>query len=107
MHYEDADFCWRVRRAGFSIHGVPDARLWHKVSQSGRQLGPHITYYRTRNRIWFYATHRRGLARIWALAYVIPHEMVRCSRAMLNDDHDVAASCWKGIRHGLRGQLGK
>jgi len=107
MHYEDADFCWRARRAGYSICAVPSARMWHQVSRSGQRLGPRIAYYRSRNRIWFYRTHSIGLARIYALAYVMSHELLRVGRARLTDDRDVACARWMGMWHGWRGQLGK
>jgi GT2 family glycosyltransferase len=33
-YYEDADFCMRARRAGFSIRYTPRGRVWHKISSS-------------------------------------------------------------------------
>jgi GT2 family glycosyltransferase len=33
-YYEDADFCMRARRAGFSIVYEPGGRVWHKISAS-------------------------------------------------------------------------
>jgi GT2 family glycosyltransferase len=33
-YYEDADFCMRARRAGFSIVYEPGGKVWHKISAS-------------------------------------------------------------------------
>lgn len=38
---EDADYCLRAKRAGFSLMYVPTAKLWHKVSaSSGGGMSP-------------------------------------------------------------------
>lgn len=34
FYFDDWDYSMRLRRAGFSIYFVPEARLWHKVSVS-------------------------------------------------------------------------
>lgn len=107
MHYEDADFCWRVREGGWKILSVPDARMWHKVSVSSRNLGSHISYYRLRNRVWFYATHRRGFCRFYALAYVLLHELIRHSYAFLFKRQKPFRLYTKAIEHGISGKLGK
>ena len=107
MHYEDADFCWRVRGVGRKILSVPDARMWHKVSLSSRSLGTQINYYRTRNRIWFYATHRHGLYRAYALSYVLLQELIRCGYTFFIRRQNAFHLCFKAIRHGISGKLGK
>lgn len=33
-YYEDADFCWRAREAGYSVHYLPDAILVHQEHAS-------------------------------------------------------------------------
>lgn len=34
MYVEDAEFCYRLQRQGYSIHTVPKVKIWHKVSAS-------------------------------------------------------------------------
>jgi len=55
LTWEEADLCYRARRAGYSIGVEPRAKIWHKVSRSfadGSQ-GAHYQYYYTRNRfLW-------------------------------------------------------
>jgi len=107
MHYEDADFCWRVREGGWKIVSVPDARMWHKVSTSSRNLGSLVNYYRLRNRVWFYATHRRGFYRVYALFYVLLHEFIRHGYAFLFKGQKTFRLYKKAIEHGISGELGK
>lgn len=54
MYYEDADFCLRATRTGFSIICVPTARMWHKISGSTRANVSYQRYLRTRSRVRFY-----------------------------------------------------
>ena len=49
--WEESDFCFRARRAGFTTMTCPDAVLWHKVSASFTGGKPHSTYFWWRNRL--------------------------------------------------------
>jgi len=37
-YYEDLDFCLRVKKAGYKIIVDPNSILWHKVSQSSKEI---------------------------------------------------------------------
>jgi GT2 family glycosyltransferase len=50
--YEESDWCYRARRAGFECLTVPAARVWHKVGTSfGSEDSPLRTYFSTRNKL--------------------------------------------------------
>ena len=50
--YEDTDWCFRARRAGFACLAVPSARVWHKIGTSfGSEASPLRTYFSTRNKL--------------------------------------------------------
>jgi GT2 family glycosyltransferase len=50
--YEDSDWSFRARRAGFACVSVPKARVWHKVGTSfGSESSPLRTYFSTRNKL--------------------------------------------------------
>jgi GT2 family glycosyltransferase len=50
--YEDADWCFRARRAGFGSMSVPGARVWHKIGTSfGSEASPLRTYFSVRNKL--------------------------------------------------------
>jgi GT2 family glycosyltransferase len=48
--WEESDYCFRARRAGFKVATCPKARIWHKVSASFTSK-PHSTYFWWRNRL--------------------------------------------------------
>jgi GT2 family glycosyltransferase len=57
--YEDSDWCFRARRAGFECISVPTARVLHKVGTSfGSEASPLRTYFSTRNRLLFAEKNR-------------------------------------------------
>lgn len=50
--YEESDWCFRARRAGFECLTVPRARIWHKIGMSfGGEESPLRTYFAVRNRL--------------------------------------------------------
>ncbi|RLD17169.1 MAG: glycosyltransferase family 2 protein [Caldiserica bacterium] len=54
LFYEETDFCVRARRKGYKVVFVPEAKLWHKISQStGGTYTPMALYFGTRNRLLF------------------------------------------------------
>ena len=79
LYFEETDWCFRARAAGYPSVWVPQARLWHKVSVSfGGEGSPLALYFLTRNRLLWARKHGsttqrravrhatwRGLARRW------------------------------------------
>lgn len=50
IYFEDVDFCMRARRAGYLLHVVPDALVYHQVSTATSKLGSaRLLYYHYRN----------------------------------------------------------
>jgi len=43
MYYEDVEWCWRVRRAGWRITYYPDLQVRHFVRRSSAQVPPQVT----------------------------------------------------------------
>jgi hypothetical protein len=64
-YLEDAEYCQRVKRAGWKVIYVPTGYLWHKVSQTSKSGGDLNDYFLTRNRMLFglkYASARTKFA---------------------------------------------
>jgi GT2 family glycosyltransferase len=67
LYYEEADWCLRVRRAGYEIMAVPSAVIRHKVSAALGTTSPTVDYYTVRNRFRFIAQHWSGMNRVTLL----------------------------------------
>ncbi|MFP6904004.1 MAG: glycosyltransferase family 2 protein [Verrucomicrobiota bacterium] len=50
LYWEDYDLSVRARKAGFTLHHVPGAHLWHKVSRTTQKGKPNPGVWRIRGR---------------------------------------------------------
>lgn len=58
LYFEETDWCYRARKAGYPSIYVPEAKLWHKVSVSfGGEGSPLALYFQTRNRLLWASRH--------------------------------------------------
>jgi N-acetylglucosaminyl-diphospho-decaprenol L-rhamnosyltransferase len=66
MYAEEVDWCWRIRRAGWSFYCVPSAVVIHHGGASTRQFKSQsfVNLWRSRHRLYdrFYGPVRRWLA---------------------------------------------
>ncbi|CUU53782.1 hypothetical protein Ga0074812_101280 [Parafrankia irregularis] len=97
LGYEDTDYCYRVRAAGWRIVVSP-AQAWHSGGGTLPKAG--FSYYLTRNRIWFARTHRSAstvaLVTAWSALAVAP-------RAALKETvSGQSRGLFRMIVHGIR-----
>lgn len=53
LYYEDSDFCFRAKRAGFNVMYIPQAEVFHANAKSTGLGSPLQDYFITRNRMIF------------------------------------------------------
>jgi len=53
VYYEDTDWSFKARRAGFKCIFVPQSKIWHKGSKSSIEYSLSYIYYHTRNGLLF------------------------------------------------------
>ena len=53
LYYEDSDFCYRAKKAGFKVFYIPEAVVYHENAKSTGVGSPLQDYYITRNRMLF------------------------------------------------------
>lgn len=51
LFWEESDFCYRAKRAGFEVWTAPEAKIWHKVSSSFTGGKPQMHYFWWRSRL--------------------------------------------------------
>lgn len=103
--YEDTDFCFRVREAGYKVVCVPKAKIWHKTPLDRRVQALWVlsrAYYIARNRIIFMKKHVGNLRLalfltiflwVYALYYILKSFQFMKMR--------YAVDFWNGIIDGL------
>lgn len=75
--WEEVDWCWRIRKAGYSCLFVPQAKVWHKISsgfQEGRGTLWHYFYFR--NRLVFLKYHLPRKQRFAFYYFQFPKELL-------------------------------
>ena len=67
LTYEESDWCYKARKAGFKVLFAPQAKVWHKVSSSfGGARSPLQQYFYTRN-ILLWGGRNLPLSEHWRL----------------------------------------
>ena len=113
IHYDEGDFCQRVRKAGYKVMVVPTAKMWHDIplpEQSRvstlRLKSPLRAYYTIRNRILFHAMwSRNALQRFVALLaslVITAYYMVIALKDVTDNKREVLKSIFKGAVDGFK-----
>lgn len=66
LYWEEADWCTRIKKEGYRLINVPQAKIWHK---SGDFASETHLYYKTRNQFLFMKKHSTKLQMFTFLCY--------------------------------------
>lgn len=69
LYYEEADWCTRIKKAGYKIYYVHNSLVYHKESMTTGKLSPMKIYYLNRNRIVFMRRNISGFNFIISILY--------------------------------------
>ena len=100
MYYEDADFCYRARGAGFEIWCVPQARMWHRVSLSARQVPQTTRAIAAWGRARFYRQYPHGPFPGLTLAFLLAQAALGAARDYARGDAALARLRWRATLDG-------
>ncbi|MEN6520996.1 MAG: glycosyltransferase family 2 protein [Armatimonadota bacterium] len=105
LYYEESDWCFRARDAGYKTIFTPESKIWHKVSRGFEGRSAAQLYYFCRNRLYFLKKRRVKSSRLLRIvlsdfsrmaASMAVHGDVRSSRAVL-----------RGVADFYLGRMGK
>lgn len=71
LYYEEADWSYRIKRAGYSIWYVHNSLVYHKESVSVGKLSAMKVYYQNRNRIVFMRRNVNGKDFYYGILYQV------------------------------------
>lgn len=104
VYYEEVDFCLRVRRAGFRIRYVPEARIWHKVGSEANS--PWVAEQWNRSKVLLFRKHSRGLHRWSLIAYAFGYVFWRAIKPVPGrGNRGPLGAALRGIVKGLQQPL--
>ncbi len=100
LFWEETDLCRRGFEAGYSCAIVPTACIWHKTSSS--KPGELVTYYKTRNRLWFVKSHASNLELLFFFGYFCLFQFWATSLSYLRQrDQKRLSGFLNGVLHGI------
>lgn len=84
--WEEIDWCWRIRKAGYGCLFVPEAKVWHKISSSFEEgnRGPLWQYFYFRNRLLFIERHVPWKKRLSFYTRIFLPELIEMIRIAYN-----------------------
>lgn len=102
LYYEELDWGWNIRKAGFSNYYLGTTYILHKESISTGRNSPLKTYYMARNRILFTRRNINGLQKLVSLAYQFgvagPKNLIL---HLIRGERNHFKSYWKGLTWNL------
>lgn len=69
LYYEELDWMYRIRKAGYTVWFCGETYVWHKESVSTGKNSPLKAYYLNRNRLLFARLNFRGWPRLLNFLY--------------------------------------
>lgn len=105
-YFEETELCARARRAGYRIVFVPDARMWHKISQTERGQSRMYLYLMTRNRLLYVRCSASLAAVLVATADVLRTALSWSIRPRHRGMRPFATALTRGVFHFYTGQFG-
>jgi len=90
---DDVDFCWRVHAAGYRVHVVTDAVLYHRELTARRGRVPEGTTARRldrRNALYVLAVNLPLLAMLWTMTGCVAGALLRAAYFLLTKQLDQA-----------------
>jgi GT2 family glycosyltransferase len=96
-YFEDYDFIYRVREAGFHVGYIPNSHVWPNVAQSMGSESPERSRYMGRNGTLFYRQGERFPAWMFYcfLGWVSLRELIKLKFRQIH-------GFWLGVLDGLR-----
>lgn len=105
-YYEDLDFCLRVKEYGMHMLMVPEAIIYHKISQSsGGGKSNHVLFLMGRNSAIYFKKHMK----LWNVFFILFFRMGSALKKtilfLLNRNIDELIAYWFGLINGWTGLL--
>jgi GT2 family glycosyltransferase len=101
IYYEDLDLSLRIRRGGYRMLLVPQARLLHKVSQaSGGQFSPRVYFLMGRNSGYYFRKHMHVWQAPFIVAYRLASALKTSMKLIVNKRYECLSAYWSGLVWG-------
>ena len=106
FYSEDAELCYRIREAGYTVTYVPKAKMWHKTGTTLAKNRPVQLRYSTRNGLYLLQRHKVGWHPFTLITHVLLVSPIKMAifAAMLKPKN--AAGIFRGVRDWRKNRYG-
>lgn len=102
LYYEELDWAARIKRAGYAIHYVGLAEIYHKESVSTGRNSPFKTYYLYRNRLLYVRRNYQGWRLLVAASFfILVSTTVHAAKHSWRREYAHAQAIWRALRWNL------
>lgn len=110
LNFEETDWCCRVKRAGYKVYSCSAAKVWHKVSVSGKKREDGINilkYYSIRNKFLFLIRNSPKFFLLSSLQYHTIMTTFQVLQLIIKGKLKEAKLLIFGLRDGFLGRYGE
>lgn len=103
LYWEESDYCMKTKKIGYECVYCPNSRIWHKISESTKEISGLETYYMTRNMFWFMKEHSDNLHLFIFFLFFFGFKFWRVTINFIlrNSYYDIL--CYvKGVKEGIK-----
>jgi len=109
LYFEDVELSFRIRAAGYELHYLPGAKMYHEAGASAQTktpekegtLSPVIHYYISRNHIWFLRKYGNPLFYPVMLLFNGPYYIAVLFYFLLRGRYKKAKYLFNGLKDGF------
>jgi GT2 family glycosyltransferase len=95
MYWEDADFCFRLRKANWRLAVAAQSKVWHKQCASVGQMSVRLDTYFNASAVRFFSRHAPiPLFSLWIGV------LASIAKRVLRGDWERSRAIWKGAKTG-------
>ena len=94
LYWEDADYCFRVRKAGWRLGVAGDSKVWHKENATIGKQSEKLDFHFNKSAVYFYKKYAR-----MPLIPISVSIAARLTKRLMLGDWKRLQAVWAGARH--------
>jgi len=95
LYWDDPEYCWRLRRAGWKLAVAGESKIWHKGMSAYGRKNPKLDTFYNASAVRFFMQHSpTPLLSLWV------GSSLRIAKRLISGDWERARAIWAGVKQG-------